>query len=54
LALPLILPTHVPLEVVSDQRGHASIHVNKNVYVQLLRGARQKTSKGMEELLDKG
>jgi integrase len=49
----LLFAADVPLEAVSDQLGHASIHVTKDVYVHLLPGAREKTSKAMEELLYK-
>jgi integrase len=49
----LLFAADVPLEAVSDQLGHASVHVTKDVYVHLLPGSRAKTSKAMEDLLYK-
>jgi len=47
----LLFAADVSLDAVSDQLGHASIHVTKDVYVHLLPGSREKTAKAMEELL---
>ncbi len=47
----LLFAANVPLDAVSDQLGHASIHVTKDVYVHLLPGSREKTAKAMEDLL---
>ena len=41
----------MPIDAVSDQLGHASIHVTKDVYIHLLPGSREKTAKAMEDLL---
>jgi len=49
----LLFAADVPLEAVADQLGHSSIHVTKDVYVHLLPGAREKTSRAMEDLLYK-
>jgi integrase len=47
----LLIAAGAPLEAVSDQLGHASLHVTKDVYVHMLPGSREKTSKAMEDLL---
>ena len=47
----LLFAANVPLDAVSDQLGHASIHVTKDVYVHLLPGAGEKTARAMEDLL---
>ena len=41
----------VPLEVVPDQLGHASINVTKGVCVRPLPDSRVKAAKAMGELL---
>ena len=47
----LLFAADVPLDAVSDQLGHASVRVTKDVYVHLLPGSREKTAKAMATLL---
>jgi integrase len=47
----LLFAADVPLDAVSDQLGHASINVTKDVYVHLLPGSGEKTAKAMKDLL---
>ncbi len=46
----LMFSMNVPLEAVSDQLGHASIGVTKDVYVHLLPGSRVRAAQVMEDL----
>ncbi len=47
----LLIAMEVPLEVISDQLGHASIRVTSDVYGHLLPGARVKAAAAMESVL---
>jgi integrase len=47
----LLIATEVPLEVVSEQMGHASIRVTKDVYGHLMPKARAKAAEAMRSVL---
>jgi integrase len=47
----LLFSMNVPLDVVADQLGHASVGVTKDVYVHLLPGVSEVASRAMHELL---
>ena len=47
----LLMAMEVPLEVISDQLGHASIRVTSDVYGHLLPGSKAKAAAAMESVL---
>jgi integrase len=47
----LLIAMEVPLEVIAEQMGHASIRVTKDVYGHLLPGSKAKAAKAMEQML---
>ena len=47
----LMIAMEVPLEVVSEQMGHASIRVTKDVYGHLMPKARAKAAEAMRSVL---
>jgi hypothetical protein len=47
----LLIAMEVPLEVVSEQMGHASIRVTKDVYGHLMPKARAKAAEAMRSVL---
>lgn len=46
----LLIAMEMPLEVIAEQLGHASIRVTKDVYGHLLPGSRAKESKAREQM----
>ena len=47
----LLIAMEVPLEVVAEQLGHASLRVTKDVYGHLLPGSRAKAAAALEQML---